>query len=94
WDVIEVVASTDQANWVRVIYVEKLRLELDSRWYANLGGRELAQLVGAVERLPEGPQLAAGLRKDIRDWMLRTDDKQSRAYGNLVRLLNIADSGK
>ncbi len=94
WDVIEVVASTDQANWVRVIYVEKLRLELDSRWYANLGGRELAQLVGAVERLPEGPQLAAGLRKDIRDWMLRTDDKQSRDYGNLVRLLNIADSGK
>lgn len=93
-DIMDAIVSTHQADWVRAIYVQKFQLAMDSRSISKMEGEDLARLAKVVDQLPEGPNLAAEIRRDIGNWLVRTPDSQSSDFRKLSGLLEIAKSAR
>ena len=83
-EVMDVLSAEGCAPWVRACYVDKLRRSIDRALafiYHPRRGAELARLVRVLQRIPEGPGIAAecaiGVESRLSDTQLPTEDRDS-----------------
>jgi hypothetical protein len=91
-DVMGVLSARDCAPWVRACYVDKFRRSIGDEsafLYDPKRGTELARLVRVLQRIPEGPDIAAehvrGVESRLSDQQLPLEDRE-----NLNALLELA----
>jgi hypothetical protein len=87
WDVLDVVVEQSHADWVRLVYVDKLKHTLRERYHLyGMNGVSGAQVVRVLRRLPEGPDLVAAYRDTLRS-ALTLDDKMAPEVASELKAL-------
>ncbi len=92
-DVMEVVVSREVAPWVRAEFVEKLRRYLGDGLafaYTPVREPELGRVVGLLQRLPEGPEIAYQHQGSIKS-RLDYERVPAEERANLQAFLKLAE---
>jgi hypothetical protein len=97
-DVIDVTATRECAPWVRECYIDKLRrfLRYELIFTNEPSGGDLARLVRALQRMPEGPEIASDLVPGV-EIQLSQRQLPAEDLENLKALLKLAgksDAGR
>jgi hypothetical protein len=91
-DVMAVVLDRHPADWVRDLYVDKLRHYVGQDYVFINHGRDIAPLLRILERLPEGPDIVADQR-DTAENIMRNNFPDAES-DNLRALIKLADRHK
>jgi hypothetical protein len=95
-DVMDVLAARDPAPGVRAAYVGKLRQYLGPDYAFDWGPArrgDLARVVRILERLPEGPDIAAEYRSAAESRLTGSGDLPADEREHLNALLRLARAG-
>jgi hypothetical protein len=92
-DVMAVVLDRHPADWVRDLYVDKLRHYVGQDYVFITHGRDIAPLLRILERLPEGPDIVADQRQTAEN-ILRSGSLPEDERENLKALIKLADRRK
>jgi hypothetical protein len=92
-DVMAVVLDRGPADWVRTLYVDKLRRYIGERYFFENHGYELAPLLRILERLPEGPDIVVDQRQTAEN-ILRSGNLPEDERENLKALIKLADKSR
>jgi hypothetical protein len=88
----DALADTPTADWVRGLYLQRLR-ECARDWHFwHFGNDDIPRLANVLARLPEGPDIAREIREELEERLTHTNQEPGRYRAALEAMLALADS--